>query len=90
MKEVNGGLVDVSVALTPNDLSSVPALVNDISTLGHAASGDYEARHQLLLKARALVQALETPRETMIKHCWAQVGNTGNGLSNIHVDLGMM
>ena len=73
VNEANGGLVDVSVALTPNNLKSVPGLVNEISNLSDAVSGDYEARHMLLLKARALVQALETPRETMIKHCWAQV-----------------
>lgn len=33
---------------------------------------DYESRLALLASARALVQALETPRETMIKHIWAQ------------------
>lgn len=68
------GLVDVSVALRPNDPERVPALIQDISTAGHALNSDDGAsRVQLLEKARDLVRALETPRETMIKHCWAQV-----------------
>lgn len=76
--ETNGFLkkpaVDISVALAANNLKSVSGLVNDISSLGTAASnGDEQARLDLVEKARSLVQALETPRETMIKHCWAQV-----------------
>ena len=66
--------VDVSVALAPNDLKSVSGLVESISALGSSASsGDEQARLELVEKARRLVRALETPRETMIKHCWAQV-----------------
>lgn len=78
--ETNGTLkkqkpvVDVSVALAPNGLKSVSKLVDDISSLQTSASnGNEEARLDLVDKARRLVRALETPRETMIKHCWAQV-----------------
>jgi hypothetical protein len=82
MSEVNGQTnghakapaVDISVALKPNDLKVVPSLVQDITAFGEKASnGDEDARLQLVEKARSLVRALETPRETMIKHCWAQV-----------------
>lgn len=72
----DGTPIDVSIALAPNDKKAIPTLVNElqsgVSTLD--AGGD-EARHELLIKARTLVQALETPRETMIKHCWGQVSS---------------
>jgi hypothetical protein len=62
-----------SIALQPCDLGSVPELVEQINDLGtRLAGGDLHARHRLLKSARDLVSALETPRETMIKHCWAQ------------------
>jgi hypothetical protein len=62
-----------SIALQPCDLGSVPALIEQINNLGvQLAGGDLYARHSLLKTARSLVSALETPRETMIKHCWAQ------------------
>jgi hypothetical protein len=65
--------VDISVALAPNDLKSVPGLVQDINAAAcSAAAGSEQARLALVEKARSLVRALETPRETMIKHCWAQ------------------
>lgn len=66
--------LNVSVALCPNDLKSVPGLIKDISAAGDALFPDDSAgRLRLLEKARDLVRALETPRETMIKHLWAQV-----------------
>ncbi|KAK8087567.1 catechol O-methyltransferase [Apiospora hydei] len=66
---------DASIATSPNDLLSVPAILEQISAQGaylSMAPQDYGSRLQLLASARALVQALETPRETMIKHIWAQ------------------
>ncbi|KAH6640167.1 S-adenosyl-L-methionine-dependent methyltransferase [Chaetomium tenue] len=67
------GLVGVSAALRPNDPESVPGLIQDISAAGYDLdSDDGASRLRLLGKARDLVRALETPRETMIKHCWAQ------------------
>lgn len=66
--------VDMAVALAPNNLTAVPGLVRDIDAVAErAAAGDDIARRELVEKARSLVRALETPRETMIKHCWAQV-----------------
>lgn len=70
----NQPIVDVSIALKANDLKSVPRLASEIASLGSSLDdGDYNTRQGLLRKARALVTALETPRETMIKHNWAEV-----------------
>ena len=67
-------VVDMEVALRPNDLPGVPEIVKSISSLtAAAAAGDEASRLELVEKARDLVRSLETPRETMIKHCWAQV-----------------
>lgn len=66
--------VDLSIALLPNDSIAVPEILKGISSFGDAPSIDKdETRLALLATARDLVRALETPRETMIKHCWAQV-----------------
>lgn len=75
-------VVDVSVATSPNNLSAVPDIVKSISALDTAAAGgDENARLELVEKARQLVRSLETPRETMIKHCWAQVSSSATVLS---------
>jgi hypothetical protein len=67
------GTVDISVALAANDMDSVPKLLEAIAAAGQRLSADDSAtRLELLERARDLVRALETPRETMIKHCWAQ------------------
>lgn len=67
----------LSTVLRPNDLDVVPQLADSIKKLsGQVATnedGSDGGRRELLEQARHLVQALETPRETMIKHCWAQV-----------------
>lgn len=69
----------LSVAVSPNDADAVPALLEDITNgvhrwrklRGGADEIKYaQARHDLLLEARTLVQALETPRETMSKTPW--------------------
>lgn len=66
--------VDIAVALRPGDSTAVPKILEDISSFGSAPSVDHDnTRLGLLAKARELVRALETPRETMIKHNWAQV-----------------
>lgn len=71
---VHDAPVDVSIATSPNNLEAAPGLVKEINEgLKSLASGGHEARHELIVKARSLMLALEAPRETMIKHCWAQV-----------------
>lgn len=68
-------VVDAAIATRPNDLGAVPGLLKDLNeNIASLSADDNHARHELLLKARSIVQALEAPRETMIKHCWAQVG----------------
>jgi cyanophycinase-like exopeptidase len=67
--------VDISVALAPNDIGSIPALLKDITAgVELLSTGGDQARYDLILKTRTMMQALETPRETMIKHTWAQTG----------------
>jgi hypothetical protein len=64
----------LDVAISPNDPSKIPSTIESIKSLGNAYSTTDDAvRRQLLAEARQLVRALETPRETMIKHNWAQV-----------------
>jgi hypothetical protein len=71
---VNQSLIEISIATSPNNLEAVPGLLTDLKTgVSALSAGSREARHDMLIKARTLVQSLETPRETMLKHCWAQV-----------------
>lgn len=78
--------VDFSIAVRPNDLDAVPGIVKGIVEKANAFShGDETARHALLIQARSLVQALETPRETMTKHTWAQVRMTLSKLVTWHL-----
>lgn len=58
----------------PSDPQSVMSYVKKINEL--AASlvvGNDSIRIQLVEEARSLARALETPRETMCRHCLAQV-----------------
>ncbi|KAH7122174.1 S-adenosyl-L-methionine-dependent methyltransferase [Dactylonectria estremocensis] len=65
--------VDVSIALKANDAAAVPDLIKDITSLGEHYSDDYDqTRINLAMKARTLWKSLETPRETMIRHLWAE------------------
>ena len=73
----NGVIVDKAVVTAPNNIDAVPGLVKQINSgVDVLSTGGDEARHALLVNARNLMQALETPRETMIKHCWAQVSTS--------------
>ncbi|KAI1473357.1 putative O-methyltransferase [Daldinia eschscholtzii] len=65
--------LDPEIALKPCDLNSLVTHVRKINELAASVSPvNHGARHELVEAARRLVRALETPRETMIKHCWAQ------------------
>ncbi|KAK2037189.1 S-adenosyl-L-methionine-dependent methyltransferase [Colletotrichum somersetense] len=80
--------VDVSIATQPNDLEAIPELLKTIAAgVTNLSKGGDDARHELLIKARTMVQALETPRETMVKHCWAQTGALA--ALNFGVDSGL-
>ncbi|EXF74538.1 hypothetical protein CFIO01_11789 [Colletotrichum fioriniae PJ7] len=81
-------VVDAAIATRPNDLGAVPGLLKDLNeNIASLSADDNHARHELLLKARSIVQALEAPRETMIKHCWAQTGAIAG--INFGVDTGL-
>ncbi|KAL1964902.1 hypothetical protein VTN77DRAFT_6255 [Rasamsonia byssochlamydoides] len=54
------------LATSPSDMASVPALLEEVALYGEALPKDCRARLQLLKAARALIRALETPREGMI------------------------
>ncbi|KAJ0310946.1 hypothetical protein COL516b_001646 [Colletotrichum fioriniae] len=81
-------VVDAAIATRPNDLGAVPGLLKDLNeNIASLSADDNHARHELLLKARSIVQALEAPRETMIKHCWARTGAIAG--INFGVDTGL-
>ncbi|KFH42551.1 Demethylsterigmatocystin 6-O-methyltransferase-like protein [Hapsidospora chrysogenum ATCC 11550] len=73
--------VDISVATNPKDLASVQSLLKQLNTgIMHLTASNeinHELRQDLSTKARDLMLALETPRETSIKHIWAETGATG-------------
>lgn len=62
------------IATQPTHIEAVPHLLEDITRDFNNPCSD-EGRKYLLVKSRALVQALETPRETMVNHCWGQVSD---------------
>lgn len=68
------GGIPFSIALEPCDLERVPALVENISSLSSGlTSNDHGKRLELLRQVRSLTLALETPRETMLRHLWGEV-----------------
>ncbi|KAI3055099.1 hypothetical protein CBS147353_11362 [Aspergillus niger] len=67
--------VDISIAARPNNIKDVPIMLKSIEDgVKTIATNSEEHRKDLLVRCRALVQALETPRETMVNHCWGQIG----------------
>mgnify|MGYP000933587419 CR=1 FL=1 len=65
---------DVSIALNATNSDAVPDLIKEITALGETFDKeDSDARLKLMAKAKSLWQSLETPRETMLRHCWAEV-----------------
>jgi hypothetical protein len=61
-----------SIAIQAGDIALVPPLVEEM--LLYLDFPEHEShRLQLLRLARSLVQALETPRETVLRLCWAEV-----------------
>lgn len=67
---------DVSIALKAANIDAVPSLIKDINSLSEVLdSDDSEARLKLMAKAKSLWQSLETPRETMLRHTWAEVSS---------------
>jgi hypothetical protein len=71
----NGITVNVEeLAVSPNLPDQVPGLLDKIAAFSKQYLGaEPQARLKLLETARSLVYALETPREAIIRHCWAEV-----------------
>lgn len=66
--------VDLLIATHPNSAEAIPGLLEEvIKGVNSLATGTEEDRKDVLLKCRALARAVETPRETMVDHCWGQV-----------------
>jgi len=66
--------MDINIAIRACNPDAVPRILEDLLTFGKSPSVDQDdTRLAMLASARALVRALETPRETMIRHNWAQV-----------------
>ncbi|MBE3044539.1 hypothetical protein IMZ48_18620 [Candidatus Bathyarchaeota archaeon] len=67
---------DLALATRPGNADAVPRIIEEINALqGHLKDGGEAIRHELVIKARSLVQALQTPREQMLQHNWADVCN---------------
>ena len=69
--------VSPSVATTPTNLPAARVILDQLNqglgTLLGSESLDNNLRQELAVQARDLTAALETPRETSIKHLWAEV-----------------
>lgn len=72
-------LIDISVATNPRDLGSVQILLKQLNAgiMNLTASNEinHELRQDLSTKARDIMLALETPRETSMKHIWGEVSS---------------
>ncbi|PYI23475.1 hypothetical protein BO99DRAFT_428767 [Aspergillus violaceofuscus CBS 115571] len=88
-KPTEEAFTDNNVAIAPNDPEEVPALLKRIALHGEAylTENDELERTKILESARALVYALETPREANIRHCWSQGCSSLYAAIEIGVDL---
>ena len=69
-------VVDISIASRPGNIGAVPNLLKEIEQdIQNLDTSTDEPRKDLLVKCRALVQAIETPREIMVDHIWGQVNH---------------
>ena len=69
--------IGIESALTPTKIDAVSRLLSEVASAGNAFSNTSNAplasRLDLLAKAQELARALETPRETMVRHVWVEV-----------------
>jgi hypothetical protein len=69
--------VDPSIVTEATDLAAAPRLIEElacgIEALNSSGGRDHVLRQDLSVKARDLMLALQTPRETSIKHIWGEV-----------------
>lgn len=62
-----------TIAITPNAPDAVPALIDQIASHKSISLEDSQERLRLRDAARSLANALETPRETIVRQCWTTV-----------------
>ncbi|EWZ40536.1 S-adenosyl-L-methionine-dependent methyltransferase [Fusarium oxysporum Fo47] len=80
--------VDLSFATRPGNIDAVGDLIQELSTLQRDLNhGDENIRQTMLVKARTLVHSLQTPREIMVQHTWADPGL--NAVLITGVDIGL-
>jgi hypothetical protein len=66
--------INPKVATSPSSPEDLQRLLKEINTQSTAYhDGESEARLKLVDAARSLVHAMETPQETMLRYCWAEV-----------------
>ncbi|KJZ69465.1 hypothetical protein HIM_11148 [Hirsutella minnesotensis 3608] len=64
-----------AIVMQPNSVKGLPALVEEISRRVQAlADGGDVSRRDLVAKCHQLLYCLESPREVMLRDCWAQPG----------------
>ncbi|KAF5548953.1 O-methyltransferase [Fusarium mexicanum] len=80
--------VDLSFATRPGNIDAVEDLIQELSGLQKDLNhGDENIRQTMLVKARTLVHSLQTPREIMVQHTWADPGL--NAVLITGVDIGL-
>ena len=67
-------LVDPATVSIPDDIQALPGLLEKVAAgINDLVSGVDMDRQELLVNCRSMLRAIQTPRETMVEHCWAQV-----------------
>ncbi|RAK75872.1 S-adenosyl-L-methionine-dependent methyltransferase [Aspergillus fijiensis CBS 313.89] len=92
MPHKNGALnkeTDVAqLAISPNLPAHIPLLLSQIHAQGKAyLDANPQTRIDLLESTRALVYALETPREAILRHCWSETTSYAAIETGINVGL---
>lgn len=62
-----------TIAISPSAPEAVPALIDQIASHKSISLEDSQERLRLRDAARALANALETPREAIVRQCWTTV-----------------
>lgn len=81
-------VLDGRIAISPNAPQDVPRLLKEVNALSQDLNeGNQEARLKLIDAAQSVVRALETPRETLLRYCWAN--STAFAAIETCIDLGI-
>ncbi|PWY82953.1 S-adenosyl-L-methionine-dependent methyltransferase [Aspergillus heteromorphus CBS 117.55] len=75
------------IAISPNAPDAIPALIDQISSSRTLSADDPKARLRLRDAARSLANALETPRDAIVRHRWSEA--TGYAAILTAIDLGL-